>query len=379
MRPTILTSLFSLTVILMSGCKPKLETHATFITNGHTGTVYTISTHARELPHVAGILRKNVDMVTSALADRQPDNELARLNRIGDTVRMPISQLTFRAIDLARHYSELTDGLFDVTTGDIAALWARGIPADDILQEHLSRIGTRFIETSDNNTIAFLSPGIKITAGLLAAAYAVDVGIVDMRRSNSGPFLFNLNTFARREGQFPPPGDALLPLAPAGFPTLGNINLKEHRSLAAVSLNQATPGTNARPFIVRIDPRAGTPASGALAVAVAGPLTIKAYTLAEALLVAGPGPEGEALMRRFEEYDALLITMASPMIVYATEGFMNVFQPAPDINIDMRTWKIKDEASASLSGILQIGQPGTPFIESFSHDSADEIFMPESD
>ena len=367
----------SLIVVLAAGllaCSKRSSLETTFILHGYTGTVQTVSSNARYISQASGILSKNLDVVIKAMDDHQPGNEIAKLNRVGDAVRLPVSQLTFRAIDLARYYNELTAGAYDITLSDVARLWTRGTPGQDQLEEALRRTGARHIEASDNNTIAFLVPGIRITTGLLAPAYAVDAGIVEMRRMVSGPVLFTLNSFARQEGVFTDDPRPTAKVSPPGFPILGAVDLHRHRSLVVLGLQQDTPGTNRPTSQLRIDPRSGQPASGALAVAVTGPLTVKAYALAEALLVLGI-EDGKTIMKNFPEYDVMIITLRRPIIAHATPGFQEVFYRDELSGLEMRDWVIPEESS----DLLQLGERGPTLIEGLPDDSANQIFVSESD
>jgi thiamine biosynthesis lipoprotein ApbE len=307
---------FAATVCL-TGCLGEQPTMQPFTVQGLEGALVVSAQNAGELRLAANRFIPLAENILRQLDPAQPDSEIAKLNQVGATARLPLSLHTFRPLDLARHYSQLTGRAYDYTTRSVSELWRTGTPGEQALQDALARTGMRYIESSSGGTIAFTSQGVFIDPGDLALAYAIDAGIIDLRENLNGPFRVDIEGFTRIEGAFKEPQIVAIPLDPGRSAAF---ELSAHPALVIRTVNEISAlkraDTNAPPL--RIDPRNGRPANGASLVAIAGPILTKAYVLAEALLVTG-WTGGQSLLEKFEDYDVLLIDRAGQQ--HTTPGF----------------------------------------------------------
>jgi thiamine biosynthesis lipoprotein len=311
------------------GCAREERTEVPFGVNATAGSVQVTPANQREVDRIAATAAKSIAVTLDALDPTLPKSEIGKLNRVGNSVRLPLSRLTFRAVDLARHYSELTQGAFDFTAGELTELWEAGTPSPVEISRALLRTGARHIETSDNDTVAIKVPGLVIDPWRMAPAYALDVAVSDLRRTTRGPFLISFGQAARHDGRFAATNAPSLPLFAPNELTrrhLGDLRMSDHAAVVALPLPQKVILKAGAPRQVLIDPRTGRPAGGAALVVVAGPLAIKAHALAEALLVLGPDAGGE-ILASFEGYDVLILPDASAETGLATAGMLAMFEP----------------------------------------------------
>jgi len=339
--------LFLAVTMVLSGCSSEQITEQPFVTSGYTGSVQVAQSNSRELSPITHSTVQSLSRSSTALSETNAETGIAKLNGIGSSVRIPLSQFTYRMIDMGRYYHKLTDGAYDFTTAGISELWRTGRPDEATLEAALSHSGMRFVETSDNGTAALTAPGVKITPGLLIPAYALDTCLVDSRRKYKGPMMIRYGPFARRDGKFPGDAPPLLPVyAPSELNNilLGQLDLSETTAAAQLTLPHRILTKGGRPDQVLVDPRSGQPASGATLAVVTGPIATKAYALAEALLVLGL-EDGTKILPNFPGYEAMIIPDREPVECWMTPGFKYYFQPVNPLALPIQDWTVESRVN----------------------------------
>jgi thiamine biosynthesis lipoprotein ApbE len=305
------------TTVCLTGCLGEQRTMQPLAVQGLEGALVVSDQNAGELRLAANRFVPLAENILRQLDPAQPESEIAKLNQVGATARLPLSLHTFRPLDLARHYSQLAGRAYDYTARSVTELWRAGTPGEQALQDALARTGMRYIESSNGGTISFTSQGVSIDPGDLALAYAIDTGIIDLRENLNGPFRLDIEGFTRIAGEFREPQIVSIPLAPGRSATF---EMATHPALVIRTMNEISAlgrgDTNTPPL--RIDPRTGRPANGASLVAVAGPMLTKAYVLAEALLVTG-WTGGQSMLEKFDDCDVLIVDRAGQQ--HTTPGF----------------------------------------------------------
>lgn len=90
-----------------------------------------------------------------------------------------VSDITIELLELALHYSELSDGVFDPTIASVVSLWnftdnpEKVLPAETALTEALSHVNYKNIQINDN-TVTLLDPEASIDLGGIAKGYIAD-------------------------------------------------------------------------------------------------------------------------------------------------------------------------------------------------------------
>lgn len=325
-----------------AGCSEKHPTSRSFVVGGNTGVLYVAKSNTEQMDPAISTVTKSISSTMGALDERNPYGELAKLNRLGGSARLPISRIVFRALDMGRAYGELTGGAYDYTMGGVAGLWIRGEPDAAVLAEAINHSGIKYVEAADNGSIALTLPGVKITPGPLAFAYALDVGITEVRRTISGPFLIQYGSFIRMGRSIPEKQAPKIPVPlqqHETIKTLGHVQLTDFPSMASLH----------RPQLL-IDPRTGRPTGGTRLAVVIGPLCTKAYALAEALLVLGL-EDGKKIMANFPGYEVLLVPDENPVACWMTEGFRRNFTAADEAADSVHIWDVANPSAVSDSGL----------------------------
>ena len=333
--------------LAVAGCGREPKTATDFRVHSFTAKLAVQSRDAGELVEMTRYVSNSLDRTMSALDIRAPETDLARLNRVGNSSRLPLSGDSFRLIDMCRHYHAITDGAFDLTTGALSDLWKAGTPSGQDIETALGRMGMQHVDTADNGTSALAWPGVQFTPGLASVAYALDQCAAGFRRKYGKPLRVEYGPFIRRTGEFPPEDTPLLALRipeRLNNAVIGHLNLSTFGAAANLALphreGRATP-----PGRVVIDTRTGYPSTGTRLVVVAGPLAIKSYALAEALLVLGL-EKGDSILPDFNGYEVMLVPDEEAPEVWMTPGFREAFIPAVDTPVTIRDWNLAPAAKA---------------------------------
>lgn len=107
-------------------------------------------------------------------------SELALINREAVQHPVKISAEMFHLLQTSLHYSEISDGAFDISFASVGYLYdyRKHIePSAQQIKTHLDAIDYRSIKLDANaSTVHFLKPGMRIDLGGIAKGYAVDQG-----------------------------------------------------------------------------------------------------------------------------------------------------------------------------------------------------------
>jgi thiamine biosynthesis lipoprotein len=124
--------------------------------------------------------------IDRAMSPFKPESELSQINRDAAMFAMPISEEMFRLIKRAIHFSQLSDGAFDITYASVGHLYdyrQRVKPSDAALERALAAIGyTNLLLDTRARTIRFARDGVRIDLGGFAKGHAVDNAAAILRR-----------------------------------------------------------------------------------------------------------------------------------------------------------------------------------------------------
>lgn len=227
------------------------------------------------------------------------DSMIGRINAAAGNA-IEVDAETARLFDFAANCFEISDGLFDVTSGALRRIWrfdaAGRHPSDadiDALRLHIG-----WDKVSWRSPMLYLPAGMEIDFGGLAKEYAVDTALALLRRVTDAPALVNFGgdlcvTGPRRSGA---PWKVAIESVEQGGKAAGLLELT-HGGLA-------TSG-DARRFILKdgvryghiLDPRTLRPVAGApRSVTVAAPTCIAAGMISTVAVL--NGSRAEEFLRR---------------------------------------------------------------------------------
>lgn len=205
-----------------------------------------------------------------------------------------IDDETAGLLDFSRQCYELSDGLFDITSGLFRRAWkfdgSDRVPAPDVVSQLLPHVG--FDKVRWQRPHLTLPQGMEIDFGGIGKEYAVDRAYEMIARHRSLPFLINFGGDLRANG---PPARAPWQIGIEQPDTVG----QAARMLELERGALATSGDSRR-FLLKdgiryghvLDPRTGWPIPGApRSVTVAASTCTEAGMLATLALLQGPKAE----------------------------------------------------------------------------------------
>lgn len=242
-------------------------------------------------------------------------SELYRANQLAPKASaqkpLSISPEMAAIIEKSLHYSQLSDGAFDITFASLARYYDyrnKLSPSERQREELLPAINYRLIHLdTKNNTLWFEHPKLYIDLGGIAKGYAVDNAIEI------------LQSFGVKHASVGAGGDSRVIGDKFGRPWL--VGIKNPRADAvAITLPLedvavSTSGDYERYFIDDkgervhhiINPRTGKSTNGINSVTIIGPLGFDTDPLSTSVFVMG-AEKGMALINRLPGFDAVIIS-----------------------------------------------------------------------
>jgi FAD:protein FMN transferase len=119
--------------------------------------------------------------IDTLMSHYKPDSELSQINLRAATEPVHVDRELFDLLKLSLHFSEITDGAFDITYAGVGHLYdyRRHIrPTEAEIRAALPTVNWRnLILNPDELTVKFAMPGMRIDVGGIGKGYAVDRGI----------------------------------------------------------------------------------------------------------------------------------------------------------------------------------------------------------
>jgi thiamine biosynthesis lipoprotein len=258
---------------------------------------------------------QEIDRLEQVMSIYKPKSELSRLNRTAHLQVQTVSPDLYQVIKESLHYSELSQGAFDVTVGPLAERWkavGRGEQVPSAAEEKRLRrvVGYRQVELIPPNRIRFHSSRVSIDLGAIGKGYAVDRSAAVLRSCGVECALINSggSTFYALGC---PPGQSgwLVHLCDPSTQFDPHVLLNEN----SVSTSQQTPPSllGMPSFGHIIDTVAGEPLQSATAVSVVAESATASDALSTAFLLMGPA-RGQDLMKRLPNAAAVWISPEGP-------------------------------------------------------------------
>jgi thiamine biosynthesis lipoprotein len=129
--------------------------------------------------------------IEALMSYHRADSELSAVNREAAERPVPVDPLTFEVLQESVHFSQVSDGAFDVTVGPLVDLWkAAGQtntpPTEEAVAEARAKVGyKKLILDEKNRTVRFAVEGMKVDLGGIGKGYAVDKSVEAMKQQGA--------------------------------------------------------------------------------------------------------------------------------------------------------------------------------------------------
>ena len=248
--------------------------------------------------------------IDNLMSHYKPESQLSQINQYANERPVQVDKELFDLIKLSTHYSEITEGAFDITYASVGYLYdyPRHVhPTEEQIREKLPAVNWRnMLLDEEHHTVRFEHPGMRIDLGGIAKGYAVDRGIDILKARGVGRALVTAG------------GDSRIIGDRMGRPWLVAIRHPDNPNKVVTRIplsNSAvsTSGDYERYFDeggVRyhhiIDPRTGHSASKVRSATILAPTATQTDGMSKTAFVLGPEKALE-IINRMPEYDAVFV------------------------------------------------------------------------
>ncbi len=295
------------------------------------------------------VCEKTTEELEGRLSTYRHGSELSAISRLAGKDGVRVSDDTLEVLQSAVQYAQLSKGAFDPTVGPMAEIWGFGCgdsPEQDPTAEEIQsvrhlvdyrKINIRsFKSKSGNHTnpaavVSLEQKGMELDLGGIAKGYAVDRCYEELKALGTSDFIVGIGGNLRCEGarsEGKPWRIGVRNPFVAGT-VLGRISLSSGMAVATSGNYERFVEIEGNKFAHIIDPRTGVPVQGMAQVTVIADTAVDADALSTILFVMGMKTGIVTLERAGGE--ALFATDSNPPCFFATPGFMNIFDPDPEI------------------------------------------------
>lgn len=249
--------------------------------------------------------------IDELMSHYKPQSQLSQINARAAQEPVPVDPELFDLIKLSTHYSEITEGAFDITYASVGHLYDyphHVHPSEEQIKAALPGVNWRnMLLDPVHHTVRFEHEGMRIDLGGIGKGYAVDRGIAILQARG---FQHALVTAG---------GDSRIIGDRMGRPWVVGIRNPDDKNqvvtrIPIVNSAMSTSGDYERYFDeggVRyhhiIDPRTGHSASKVRSATILGPTATQTDGMSKTAFVLGPEKALE-IINRMPEYDAIFVT-----------------------------------------------------------------------
>lgn len=166
------------TSLCTTGCNQNQKTISR--TDFYFDTVITITLYDSKESYIEECFQL-CDKYEKMFSKTIPDSEISRINANSKTGNYTtVSDETLELIQYGLKYSELSNGKFDITVGNLTTLWdfekasnESSLPSEELLQNTVKNIGYTQIDIKGNDVL-LTNPDISIDVGGIAKGYIAD-------------------------------------------------------------------------------------------------------------------------------------------------------------------------------------------------------------
>jgi thiamine biosynthesis lipoprotein len=154
---------------------------------GTTYTLYLYSDDPQQASAVSDEVFDEVDRIDQLLSNYRDSSELSRINRNAAAAPVTTDPETFDFLWQSLHWSQISDGAFDITVGQLMKSWGffrheGRVPTSAELAQLRAVTGWRHLQLDPAaRTVHFDTPGIELDPGGIGKGFAVDAAVRVLR------------------------------------------------------------------------------------------------------------------------------------------------------------------------------------------------------
>jgi FAD:protein FMN transferase len=248
--------------------------------------------------------------IDNLMSHYKPESQLSQINARANQEPVQVDKELFDLIKLSTHYSQITEGAFDITYASVGYLYDYPHhihPTEEQIRQALPAVNWRnLLLDEQHHTVRFGHPGMRIDLGGIGKGYAVDRGVAILQARGIQHAVVTAGGDSRIIGDH------------MGRPWLVAIRHPDNpkKVVTRIPLSDtamSTSGDYERYFDedgVRyhhiIDPRTGHSASKVRSATILAPTATQTDGMSKTAFVLGPEKALE-IINRMPEYDAVFV------------------------------------------------------------------------
>jgi len=250
--------------------------------------------------------------IDELMSHYKPESQLSQINARAAQEPVQVDKELFDLIKLSTHYSQITEGAFDITYASVGYLYDyphHVKPTEAQIKAALPAVNWRNMKFDDeHHTVRFEHPGMRIDLGGIGKGYAVDRGVAILQAREIQHAVVTAG------------GDTRIIGDRMGRPWLVGIRHPDDKTkvvtrIPLINSAMSTSGDYERYFDedgVRyhhiIDPRTGHSASKVRSATILAPTATQTDGMSKTAFVLGPEKAME-IINRMPEYDAIFVCL----------------------------------------------------------------------
>jgi len=282
------------------------------------GTQFSLYLYARSEAEASGVADEvfdEVDRIEQELSNYRPTSEIARIDREAASGPVTTDPETFRFLQESLHWSEASDGAFDITVGPLMKAWgffdhAGHVPPAEELERVRPMVGYRNVELDPaTRTVRFRVAGVDLDPGGIGKGFAVDAAVTILRARHVTAALISAGSSTVYALGAPPGMQGWKVVVPDGSPEKVPVStvLLRDTSLSSANCNEKNFTTGGHRYCHIMDPRTLRPVEGRVHVSIIDPSATASDALSHVLFVDTPQQSLAFLARYAPEARAVIL------------------------------------------------------------------------
>jgi len=287
-------------------------------------TVYLYASSETEAQSASSAVFDEVDRIEQELSNYRDTSELSRIDREAALAPTTTDPETFSFLAQSLHWSQASDGAFDITVGPLMKSWGffrstGRIPTAADLARIRPLVGYQNLELDPaTRSVHFRVPGVDLDPGGIGKGFAVDAAVAILRAHHISAALLSAGS-STLYGLGHPPGQpgwrVVIPAATPNAPPVSTVLLRD-TSLSTANCNEKHFTADGHLYCHIMDPRTLRPVEGRLQVSVIDASATTSDALSNVLFVDTPTQSLAFLRHEAPNARALILTTGHGCTLY---------------------------------------------------------------
>jgi thiamine biosynthesis lipoprotein len=282
---------------------------------GTTYTLYLYSDDPERADTISSEVFDEVDRIDQLLSNYRESSEISRINREAATAPVTTDPEMFEFLQQSLHWSQASDGAFDITVGRLMKSWGffrheGRIPAEAELTALRSVTGWQHVQLDPNTRTVTFNSSIELDPGGIGKGFAVDAAVRVLRADHVTAAMISAGSSTIYALGAPPGARGWRVVVPGPLPsqrTLSTITLRD-TSLSSSDCTQKNFILDNHLYCHIMDPHTLSPVEGRIQVTILHPSATASDALSNVLFVQSPARSTATLATYAPAAQALIVS-----------------------------------------------------------------------